>query len=63
MDPSLEREFSKLNLCMGSQEYLMTLEVKPNLEAEITAMQVGHPSIEEIKAKIPLGKAQGFSIP
>jgi hypothetical protein len=62
LNPNMEKEFAKLNLCVGRPEYLMTLEVKPNLEAEIIAAQIGHPSIEEIKTKIPLGKAQGFSV-
>ena len=62
MQPSLEKEFAKLNLCVGSQAYLSTLEVKPNLEEEIKTEQANDPGIEEIKIKIPLGKAKEFSM-
>jgi hypothetical protein len=62
LSKSLEEDFAKLNLCVRTADYLMTLQVKPNLEAEIIAAQAGHPSIEEIKAIMTLGKAKGFSV-
>ena len=44
MRPSLEKEFAKLNLCVGSKAYLSTLEVKSNLEEEIKTEQPTTPA-------------------
>ena len=60
--PSLEEEFAKLNLCVGTQAYLSTLEVKPNLEEEVKTAQANSSSIAEIKAKIARGRAKEFSV-
>ena len=49
--PSLEKEFAKLNLCVGSKAYLSTLEVKPDLEEEIRTEQAKDPGLSKIKAK------------
>ena len=61
MNPDLCQEFAKLNMCVGSREFLCTIEVKPDLENEIKEAQKWNPGIEEIKSRILLGKAAGFT--
>lgn len=62
LHPDLSDELAKLNICVGTRAYLNAMEVKPTLEEEIKQAQQGNLGIEEIKARVELGKATGFSV-
>src|ERR1041385_7386575 len=62
MNPKLQRQFASLNLVLCGPLNMKKLEITRTLVEEIKGAKTQDPEIQEIKERIPRGKAESFHL-